>query len=464
MYVSIAIASVDYMTFSDTYEGWNATELDQHEVGVSPSADSTPAGFTNITPTDTQGALEGTLQLFGGATQSSHFTPTSASANRDTWNEPRSPSKGRESFIGLGIWNDDDVEQLAVHFLATEREHSTSLEAAIERHLEGLRLDVVSSSRPLVPSAHSEEDVAERRQEESEDKNDHKEVEDKPNEKADGSLSSEVEANKNKETTPTSESVKVEDQPSEPKEPPTEAPKIPISTASGASPSLQPPSNGEVVEEVPRSVKEQVAIFSNLSLQKTHDAPKPGTVGAFEIDHSNQNNVSSNSTPPTLSMQAPRVTTVYKNASPQPFMSAETDLIKQADRKPAEHPPNQSDSTMFERPQPLDRPSEPSPQPKKFVFKAVTSTPPMTFCVPFGSSSQSVKSTESPVKAVSPSQYLGPGVIAQTSRPPMMIRLRRPGPEAPWGFAVFGSADYGCPPFISRAFKFARYVTTEMID
>ncbi|KAL5970187.1 hypothetical protein TSMEX_002094 [Taenia solium] len=131
----------------------NATKLDQHEVGVSPSADSTPAGFTNVTPTNTQGALEGTPQLFGGATRSSHFTPTSASANGDTWNEPRSPSKRRENFIGLGIWNDDDVEQLAVHFLATEREHSTSLEAAIERHLEGLRLDVVSSSRPLVPSA-----------------------------------------------------------------------------------------------------------------------------------------------------------------------------------------------------------------------------------------------------------------------------------------------------------------------
>ncbi|KAL5970186.1 hypothetical protein TSMEX_002093 [Taenia solium] len=351
----------------------------------------------------------------------------------------------------------------------------------------------LTSSSSAISS--SEEDVGERRQEESEDKNDHKEVakspnnasekvdvidnegeeqkedkngdgsddkellieytaevnqvEDKPTEKADGSLSSEVEANKNKETTPTPESVKVEDQPSEPKDPPTEAPKIPISTASGASPSPQLPSNGEVVEEVPRSVKEQVAIFSNLNLQKTHDAPKPGAVSAFEIDHSNQN-VPSNSMPPTLSMQAPRVTTVYKNASPQPFVSAETDLIKQADRQPAEHPPNQPDSTMFERPQPLDRPSKPSPQPTKFVFKAVTSTPPMTFCVPFGSSSQSVRSTESPVKAVSPSQYLGPGVIAQTSRPPMMIRLRRPGPEAPWGFAVFGGADYGCPPFISR--------------
>lgn len=341
----------------------------------------------------------------------------------------------------------------------------------------------------------SSEDVREGRQEELEDKNDHKEVvkssdkadekvdasdneeeekkdknadegedkdpvieytvevnqiEDKSNEKEDGSVSSEVEANKNKETTPTPESVKVENQASESKESPTEAPKIPVSKASEAPSSPKPPSNGEVVEEIPRSVKEQVAIFSNLNVQKIHDAPKPGAVSAFEIDHSNQNNVSNNSILPTLSMQAPRETTVYKNVSPQPFVSHETDLKEQTDQQPTKHPLNQPDGTIFERPQPLDRPSEPPPQPKKFIFKAVTSTPPMTFCVPFGSGSQSVKSTESPVKVVSPSQYLGPEVIAQTSRPPMMIRLRRPGPEAPWGFAVFGGADYGCPPFISR--------------
>ncbi|KAM3173438.1 hypothetical protein ACTXT7_012508 [Hymenolepis weldensis] len=49
-----------------------------------------------------------------------------------------------DSFYGLSMWNDDDVEQLAVQFLANEREHSAQLEAAIERHLEQLRLEVAS--------------------------------------------------------------------------------------------------------------------------------------------------------------------------------------------------------------------------------------------------------------------------------------------------------------------------------
>ncbi|VDO00733.1 unnamed protein product [Rodentolepis nana] len=42
------------------------------------------------------------------------------------------------------MWDDDDVEQLAVQFLANEREHSAQLEAVIERHLEQLRLEVPS--------------------------------------------------------------------------------------------------------------------------------------------------------------------------------------------------------------------------------------------------------------------------------------------------------------------------------
>ena len=56
------------------------------------------------------------------------------------------------NFFRLGVWNDDDVEQLAVQFLASEREHSTHLEEAIERHLEALRLDIASTCPPLVPS------------------------------------------------------------------------------------------------------------------------------------------------------------------------------------------------------------------------------------------------------------------------------------------------------------------------
>nr|CDS33769.1 Centrosomal protein of 63 kDa (Cep63 protein) [Hymenolepis microstoma] len=86
-----------------------------------------------------------------GVPQSSAFTYTSANAAGDTCNEEngsRSPKEGErtrgDSFYGLALWDDDDVEQLAVQFLANEREHSAQLEAVIERHLEQLRLEVAS--------------------------------------------------------------------------------------------------------------------------------------------------------------------------------------------------------------------------------------------------------------------------------------------------------------------------------
>ncbi|VDM30419.1 unnamed protein product [Hydatigera taeniaeformis] len=352
----------------------------------------------------------------------------------------------------------------------------------------------LTSSSSAISS--SEEDVSERRQEELEGANDHKEAvespdsagvkvdekvidggeeknaenkdenddkdlvieytveinqtEDKSNEKEDDFVSYDVKTKGGGEVEPIPESAKIEAHESEPKELPKEEMKAPALMSGEVQPSPQPLSNGEVVEEVPRSVKEQVAIFSNLNLQKASDAPKLVSVSGFAIDHSNQNTASSISVLPALSTQTPRVATIYKNVSPQPFGSSETNTSKQADRQPTVHPVSQCDTTMVERPQQLDRSNDPTPQSKKFGFKAVTSTPPMTFCVPFGGGGQSGKSTESPVKEVSPSQYLGPGVISQTSRPPMMIRLRRPGSEAPWGFAIFGGADYGCPPFISR--------------
>ncbi|KAM7539794.1 hypothetical protein Aperf_G00000031272 [Anoplocephala perfoliata] len=88
---------------------------------------------------------------------SSNFTLISMTAAGDTWdghNESRSAGGMRgDSSYGLGRWNDDDIEQLAVQFLASEREHSAQLEAAIDRHLEQLRLDVASPCPPLVPSA-----------------------------------------------------------------------------------------------------------------------------------------------------------------------------------------------------------------------------------------------------------------------------------------------------------------------
>ena len=215
---------------------------------------------------------------------------------------------------------------------------------------------------------------------------------------------------------------------------------------------LQHDSNSEVVEEVPRPVKEQIAIFANLNIQETHGKPKPGVASAFT---SNQNKKSSVLEGVIASKPIPNDTAtsnaiVYENTVPLPFGVPEAGSIHQVEQKPTERELPKPDAATFERPQPVDRPSEPPPQPKKFVFKGVTSTPPMTFGVPFGNDNRSVKSAESSVKEVSPSQYLGPEVIAKTSRPPMMIRLRRPGPEAPWGFAVFGGADYGCPPFISR--------------
>nr|CDS33770.1 pdz domain containing protein [Hymenolepis microstoma] len=213
----------------------------------------------------------------------------------------------------------------------------------------------------------------------------------------------------------------------------------------------QPGSNGEVVEEVPRSVKEQIAIFANLNIQETHGRPKPGVSSAFA---GKPNNV--NKSPSAHSDQAPKGVSsvnsaaVYSNTMPKPFEGATDNVIKPVSKQQIEFSPVQSqpDGTTFERPQPLDRPSVPPPQPKKFVIsKGLTPlTTPMTFGTPFGNAKQTIKASPE----VSPSQYIGPDVIAQTSRPPMMIRLRRPGPEAPWGFAVFGGADYGCPPFISR--------------
>lgn len=58
-----------------------------------------------------------------------------------------------DSSYGLGMWDDDDIEQLAVQFLASEHEHSAQLEAAIERHLENMRPNVASPWPSFVPSA-----------------------------------------------------------------------------------------------------------------------------------------------------------------------------------------------------------------------------------------------------------------------------------------------------------------------
>ncbi|VDL19024.1 unnamed protein product [Hymenolepis diminuta] len=248
-----------------------------------------------------------------------------------------------------------------------------------------------------------------------------------------------VKEEEGKEKTSTAKTTKVE------QESKVEEPKVLTPIAVEAPP--QPGSNGEVVEEVPRSVKEQIAIFANLNIQETHGKPKPGVASSFT---GKPNNV--DRAPLAHSDQAPMsASSVYSNSTPKPFgATADNNIIKQVHKLPVEltQPLRQPDGTTFERPQPLDRPSAPPPQPKKFVMnKGFTSTStPMTFGTPFGNANQTVKVSAE----VTPSQYIGPDVIAQTSRPPMMIRLRRPGPEAPWGFAVFGGADYGCPPFINR--------------
>ncbi|KAM7540854.1 hypothetical protein Aperf_G00000031263 [Anoplocephala perfoliata] len=254
-----------------------------------------------------------------------------------------------------------------------------------------------------------------------------------------------------KEITPTPEIEKVEEKEvkeegDESKEPAKKEPDVPAPIEVKAPPEIA--SNSEVVEEGLRSVKEQIAIFANLNIQETHGTPKPGVAGTFGSKQEN-----ANKSQPEPSDQAPllkpseRNAALYENASPHPFNAAETEVVRPVEKQPAEshQPPQQPAGATFERPQPLDRPSNPPPQPKKFVINKRFTSSPMTFGTPFGNGSQQVKATE-----VAPSQYLGPDVIAQTSRPTMMIRLRRPGPEAPWGFAVFGGTDYGCPPFISR--------------
>lgn len=242
-------------------------------------------------------------------------------------------------------------------------------------------------------------------------------------------------------TPPTAEIAKAKEQEHGSKEPSDGEPSI-LALTEIEAPS-QTPSNGEVVEEGLRSVKEQIAIFANLNIQETHGTPKTAVASAFR---SKENNADRSQSEPS-DQASSRNITVYKSASPQSFNSAEIEVIGQVDKQPAEshQPPRQPDRATFERPQPLDRPRNPPPQPKKFVINKGFTSSPMTFGTPFDSGSQPVKATD-----VDPPLYLGPDVIAQTSRPPMMIRLRRPGPEAPWGFALFGGTDYGCPPFISR--------------
>ncbi len=62
----------------------------------------------------------------------------------------------KDSFFGLDAWEDDDVDQLAVQFLTSERQHSARLERMIDAHLHSLRIDAdlgsTSERRPIVPT------------------------------------------------------------------------------------------------------------------------------------------------------------------------------------------------------------------------------------------------------------------------------------------------------------------------
>ncbi|VDD82123.1 unnamed protein product [Mesocestoides corti] len=202
----------------------------------------------------------------------------------------------------------------------------------------------------------------------------------------------------------------------------------------------------EVVEEVPLSVKEQVSIFANMKLQETHGKPKPMVAAAFS-------NSLRTEPPPSMDTGLPdqvqrsspnRVEEFEKTLPPQSFDITETTSMERDEPQS-----RQPIASNFDRPQPHDRQAEIPPPPKKFVPKTFSSANPLTFGVPFGNNCHFTK-PEPPAKVAAPSQYLGPDVVAHTTRPPVLIRLRRPGPEAPWGFTIFGGADYGCPPFISR--------------
>ncbi|VDL19025.1 unnamed protein product [Hymenolepis diminuta] len=162
MTVPITTATVTVLNSDDAYSpvSWHSDEKQRtnrngkQKIPIQPPEIASTLDHAYNNSFGTQNFLKEVPHVSSGAPQSSTFTLTSVIGPGDTWNDrnctdgSKSPKESGnmrgDSFYCLSMWNDDDVEQLAVQFLANEREHSAQLEAAIERHLEQLRLEVAS--------------------------------------------------------------------------------------------------------------------------------------------------------------------------------------------------------------------------------------------------------------------------------------------------------------------------------
>ncbi|VDL97561.1 unnamed protein product [Schistocephalus solidus] len=260
--------------------------------------------------------------------------------------------------------------------------------------------------------------------------------------------------------------------------------------------SPEEPATGEVVEEAPLSVKEQIAAFSKLRLQETHGKPKPGVASAFSPKPASQQAPAQKTAPPPEEALAPRPQSnqLFENAQPKPFYAAlekpatpaevsrvddvapnitktrTTTMMattaKTTDFGAAEVPVpgNQQQHQRFNGER---KPSYEAPPPVQklahqqqhtsstkwtpMVAKAEAPTP--SKLAPFGSTyreSRFMQASEEKQQAT-PNKYVGPEIVSRAAGPSQLVRLRRENSEMNWGFAVFGGADFGCPPIAGKA-------------
>ncbi|BHF58008.1 hypothetical protein SprV_0100095700 [Sparganum proliferum] len=350
--------------------------------------------------------------------------------------------------------------------------------------------EVVDNNGVAEESSKAEEDVKrsstpppeEEKVKEVEDvrKKDHKEVRDGTDTKA--------------ETEEKKEDIVVEENNQESVEPEEET-KISTTPEAGATPvplnaSTEEPATGEVVEEVPLSVKEQIAAFSKLKLQETHGKPKPGVASAFAPKPAPSLPTKKAVPPPEEATVGarPQVNQLFENPQPKPFYAALEPINKP--EPPAEAPrvdaarrnvaqATTTTTTDFvpaevqvpgNQQQPLNgerKPSyeQPRPQQQQLRPQQHTSSTKWTPTVAkaeapmwpnklaqFGTVYTEPRLTQAPDgrPQTQPKKYIGPEIVSRSTGPSQMVCLRRQNSEINWGFAVFGGADFGCPPFISR--------------
>nr|VZI04430.1 unnamed protein product [Spirometra erinaceieuropaei] len=270
---------------------------------------------------------------------------------------------------------------------------------------------------------------------------------------------------------------------------PEEETKISTTPEAGATPvplnaSAEEPATGEVVEEVPLSVKEQIAAFSKLKLQETHGKPKPGVASAFAPKPA----PTKQAVPPpeeATVVARPQVNQLFENPKPKPFYAALEPINKpeppaetprvdaarlnaaQATTTTTEFAPAEVPAPGYQQQQSLNRERKPSyeqPRPHqqlrpqhtsstKWTPMAAKAEAPMpTKLAPFGTVYTEPRLTQVPDgrPQAQPKKYIGPEIVSRSTGPSQMVCLRRQSSEINWGFAVFGGADFGCPPFISR--------------